>query len=68
MYLGLVCLNAGVALMAGVRANVWSSIAYAIWLHYAFVLPEEAFLKRELVTRFDQYARRVPRWLPVRSF
>jgi protein-S-isoprenylcysteine O-methyltransferase Ste14 len=68
MYLGLVCLNAGFALMTGVRANVWSSIAYAIWLHYAFVRPEEAFLKQELGARFDEYARRVPRWLPLRSF
>jgi len=67
MYLGLVCLNAGVALLTGVTANLWSSIAYAIWLHYAFVLPEDGFLKREVGTRFDEYTRSVPRWLPFAS-
>src|SRR5262249_23164271 len=66
MYLGLVCLNAGVALSTGVTANLWSSIAYAMWLHYAFILPEEAFLKQEIGVRFDEYARRVPRWLALR--
>jgi protein-S-isoprenylcysteine O-methyltransferase Ste14 len=62
MYVGLVAVNVGVALMTGVLANIWSSVAYFIWLHYAFVLPEEAFLQREIGPAFDSYARRVPRW------
>jgi protein-S-isoprenylcysteine O-methyltransferase Ste14 len=65
MYLGLVCVNLGVTVLSGVVANAWSSIALAIWLHYAFVLREEAFLRHELGERFDGYARRVPRWLPL---
>jgi len=63
MYVGLVCLNAGVALLTGVLANLWSSVALVIWLHYAFVLPEEAFLRQEVGAAFDEYARGVPRWL-----
>src|SRR5262245_52088948 len=63
MYLGLVCLNLGVTLFTGVLANLWSSIAFSIWLHYAYVLPEEVFLRHELRGAFDQYAQRVPRWL-----
>jgi len=63
MYLGLVCLNLGVTLFSGVLANLWSSIAFLIWLHYAFVLPEEIFLRHELGSAFDEYAQRIPRWL-----
>src|SRR5262245_20883418 len=62
MYLGLVCLNSGVTLLSGVPANLWSSIAFCIWLHYAFVLPEESFLRHELGDAFHKYAERVPRW------
>jgi protein-S-isoprenylcysteine O-methyltransferase Ste14 len=68
MYLGLVCLNLGVTLCAGILANLWSSIAFVIWLHDAFVLPEEQYLRAEVGAAFDQYARRVPRWLPFTAF
>ena len=63
MYVGLVCLNLGVALLSGVLANLWSSVAYVIWLHYAFVLPEERFLLHALGDRYDDYAAHRPRWL-----
>jgi protein-S-isoprenylcysteine O-methyltransferase Ste14 len=66
MYVGLVCLNLSVTLLSGVVANAWSSIAFGIWLHYAFVLPEEAFLRHELGSAFDAYATRVPRWLSTK--
>ena len=65
MYLGLVCLNLGATLLTGVLANAWSSIAFGMWLHFAFVLPEEVFLRRELGRAFDEYAAVVPRWLSV---
>jgi len=67
MYVGLVCLNLGVTLFSGVLENLWSSIALLIWLHYAFILPEEAFLRRKLGEAFDKYAQRVPRWLLLSS-
>jgi protein-S-isoprenylcysteine O-methyltransferase Ste14 len=63
MYLGLVFCNLGVALLSGVLPNAWSSVAYFIWLHYAFVLPEEQFLRELLSPELDAYARRVPRWI-----
>jgi len=63
MYLGLVCLNLGMTFLSGALPNVWSSVALFIWLHYAFVLPEESFLKREIGEAFDRYAGRIPRWL-----
>ena len=55
-------MNLGVALACGVWANAWSSIALALWLHHAYVLAEEDFLRRTLGAAFDAYARRVPRW------
>ena len=63
MYLGLVCLNLGVTVFTGVPANVWSSIAFLIWLHFAFVLPEEFLLRATLTRTYDEYTKRVPRWL-----
>src|SRR5262245_46755439 len=63
MYLGLLCLNLGVTLFSGALANLWSSIALFIWLHYAFVLPEENFLRHTLANTFDEYVKRVRRWL-----
>src|SRR5688572_4812096 len=63
MYVGLVCLDAGAALTTGVLPNLWSAVALFIWLHYAFVLPEEGFLRCETGAVFDRYTQRVPRWL-----
>ena len=63
MYLGLVCVNLGATFLSGALANIWSSVALFIWLHYAFVLPEESFLRHELGHAFDVYAKRIPRWL-----
>jgi protein-S-isoprenylcysteine O-methyltransferase Ste14 len=65
MYVGLVALNLGGSFLTGVLANAWSSVAFVFWLHYAFVLPEEAYLHREQSAAFTEYARRVPRWLPL---
>jgi protein-S-isoprenylcysteine O-methyltransferase Ste14 len=68
MYLGLVALSAGAALLTGVLANLWITVAYVIWLHHAFVLPEEEFLRAQFGAGFEAYARRVPRWfgMPAR--
>jgi len=65
MYAGLVSLALGVAMVTGVPANAWSAIAYAIWLHHAYVLPEERFLRARLGSAYEEYASRVPRWLPA---
>lgn len=67
MYLGLVALSAGFTLVTGVLANLWISAAYFIWLHHAYVMPEERFLRRQFGAAYERYAQRVPRWLVVRD-
>jgi protein-S-isoprenylcysteine O-methyltransferase Ste14 len=63
MYVGLVCIAAGIAVMTGVWANLWSAVAYAMWLHFSFVIPEEQFAGERLGAVFHDYMNRVPRWL-----
>jgi protein-S-isoprenylcysteine O-methyltransferase Ste14 len=65
MYLGLVALSTGFTLVTGVLANLWISVAYFIWLHHAYVMPEERFLRRQFGAAYERYAQRVPRWLVV---
>jgi protein-S-isoprenylcysteine O-methyltransferase Ste14 len=63
MYLGLVAISAGLTLASGVLVNLWIPAAYAIWLHYTYVLPEEQFLRDQFGPAFETYAARVPRWM-----
>jgi protein-S-isoprenylcysteine O-methyltransferase Ste14 len=68
MYVGLVAINQSAALLCGVPINTWTTLAFAVWLHRAFVVPEERFLRRELGEAYATYSRRVPRWLgPLRG-
>lgn len=63
MYVGLVLIAGAPPLLAGVPANLWSPLALALWLHFAFVLPEEEFLRQKLGLAWEVWAARVPRWL-----
>jgi protein-S-isoprenylcysteine O-methyltransferase Ste14 len=63
MYLGLVFLNLGATFVSGALLNVWTSICCVVWLHYAFVIPEEVFLQQHFRALFDEYAQGRPRWL-----
>ena len=63
MYLGLVAISAGAVLASGVLPNIWIPAAYAVWLHYAYGLPEEQFLRGQFGSAFETYAARTPRWL-----
>lgn len=63
MYLGLVAICAGFTLLSGALANLWLSVAYFIWLHHAWVLPEERFLRDRFGAAWQRHAQRVPRWL-----
>lgn len=63
MYLGMVLFSAGMALATGVVANLVFAAALAAWLHYGFILPEEAFLERNFGSSFALYCRRIPRWI-----
>jgi protein-S-isoprenylcysteine O-methyltransferase Ste14 len=59
-----VALAAGLTLLTGVLANLWISLAFAIWLHHAHALPEERFLRDRFGAAYDEYAKRVPRRVP----
>jgi protein-S-isoprenylcysteine O-methyltransferase Ste14 len=63
MYVGLVTLSVGLTLLTGVLANLWVSVAFTLWLQHAYVLPEERFLRDRFGAAYDEYAKRVPRWL-----
>ena len=63
MYLGLVMFSSAAAIGTGVWANLWAPAIYAMWLHLSFVLPEEAFLRKHFGDAFDEYARKIPRWI-----
>jgi len=63
MYLGLIAISVGVTLTTGVFSNIWISVAFAIWLKYAYVLPEEEFMHDRFGAEYEKYAERVPRWM-----
>lgn len=63
MYLGLVAICAGVTLATGVFANLWISVALAVWLHHAYILREEEFMRARFGAEYEEYAGRVPRWI-----
>jgi len=63
MYLGLVLTSLGIALCAGslpMFAVPLLAFATANWIHIPF---EEAKMRRQFGTDYDDYLRRVPRWL-----
>jgi len=65
MYLGMILLTGGVALVTGLPLNLWSPAVYAVWLHRRFVLPEEDYLRRQLGSAYEDYVDNHPRWLGV---
>lgn len=63
MYLGLVIVTLGIASWVGAWPMLAAPIAVFItsnWVHIPF---EEAKMRRQFETKFDDYARRVRRWL-----
>src|SRR3954468_8997330 len=63
LYVGLLVLSAGVALLAG---SVWALIALPLeWalLLWGAVLPEEHYLTGKFGVTYTDYTRRVRRWL-----
>jgi protein-S-isoprenylcysteine O-methyltransferase Ste14 len=63
MYLGMVLICAGMALVTGLYFNLCAAALLAVWLHFRFVLPEEEFLEEQMGLDYLTYARRSPRWL-----
>ncbi|WP_432477170.1 methyltransferase family protein [Nocardioides sp. GXQ0305] len=63
LYVGLLALYAGVALLVGsVGALVLLPVAWWL-LHWGAVLPEERYLHERLGEEYDLYRRQVRRWL-----
>ena len=63
MYLGMVLIVAGVALLEG-SIGPWLAVAaLAIVLDRVFVVREEMVLRETFGEAFEQYRRRVRRWL-----
>ncbi len=63
MYLGLVILSLGVAVASGALAMFAAPVlifATANWVHIPF---EEAKMRRQFGAAFDDYTRRVRRWV-----
>jgi protein-S-isoprenylcysteine O-methyltransferase Ste14 len=63
MYLGMVFIVAGTALLEG-SISPWIAVAaLAIVLDRVFVVPEEKMLRETFGDAFQQYSQRVRRWL-----
>jgi protein-S-isoprenylcysteine O-methyltransferase Ste14 len=64
MYVGkfFMVLGAGVASNSG-YALIGITAAY-LFMYHSIVLAEEAYLRAKFGSAFDDYCRRVPRWLP----
>ncbi|KGN30153.1 hypothetical protein N802_09780 [Knoellia sinensis KCTC 19936] len=63
LYLGMLVLHAGIALLI---PSVWALLMVpvaAALLHWGAILPEERFLAREFGADYTDYASRVRRWL-----
>ncbi len=63
LYVGLLVLSAGVALVAG---STWALVALPVeWalLRWGAILPEERYLAAKFGATYTDYCRRVRRWL-----
>jgi len=63
IYLGLMLVMAGVAILAN---SVWQVVALILCfllLRFGVVIPEERYLSRKFGASYDDYRRRVRRWL-----
>lgn len=65
MYVGFVVILIGAALALNALMALLGPLLLAVWLHRFQIQPEERFLRRQFGAAFDDYCRRVPRWLGV---
>ena len=63
MYLGLTLVALGVALWNGAWPMLLAPIAVVIALNFVHIPYEEAAMRRAFGAAFDDYARRVRRWI-----
>lgn len=63
LYIGMLLLHVGGALVLGsLGALVTLPLAWA-GMHWGAVLPEEQYLRTQLGEPYEEYRRRVPRWV-----
>ena len=63
MYLGMVLIVAGIAIFAG-STSPWIAVAgLALLLDRVFIAPEERQMAETFGDAFEQYRKRVRRWL-----
>jgi protein-S-isoprenylcysteine O-methyltransferase Ste14 len=67
MYLGMVVLVLGVALLAGSLVPLIVPLLLWSLLTVQFAIPEEAAMRRQFGTVYDAYARQVRRWIGRRA-
>jgi protein-S-isoprenylcysteine O-methyltransferase Ste14 len=63
LYVGLLALYLGVALLAG---TFWGLVLFPVavlLVRWGAIVPEERFLRRRFGAPYDEYTRRVRRWL-----
>jgi len=63
MYLGMVLIVAGAALIEGTLSPWIATVALAVLLDRVFIVREEAMLEETFGAAFRQYRSRVRRWL-----
>ena len=63
MYLGVLTVLAGEALLFGSRRLVWYAIGACAFFHLVVIFIEEPHLRRTRGEAYAQYCREVPRWL-----
>ncbi len=63
MYLGLVAITLGVAVVLGTLASAFVPPGFFAVLHLRFVRAEERFLRERFGSAYDDYCARVRRWL-----
>ena len=63
MYLGMALILLGTACTTGVASGLAVPVAFMIIIETRFIRPEEAMLRAQFGEDFDDYCRRVRRWL-----
>jgi len=62
MYLGMVCIVLGIAVLLGSFTPVLVVPAFALLLERRFVVPEEAMLAEQFGPEWDEYKKKVGKW------
>jgi protein-S-isoprenylcysteine O-methyltransferase Ste14 len=63
MYLGMVILLFGLALMLGKRWLFLGPVLFALYIHYFQILPEERAMAAKFGRAYEEYSLLVRRWI-----